>query len=105
MGNICWYTNLDIAKRHEELILYKNYSPEDYPKYDDSNVINVNKITDIPCDYFEPMGVPITFFDKYNPNQFEILGIANSARWIGYECYTVINNKKIYNRVIIRRKK
>lgn len=105
MGNICWYTNLDIAKRHEELILYKNYSPEDYPKYDNSDVINVNKITDIPCDYFAPMGVPITFFDKYNPDQFEILGIANSARWIGYECFTVINGKKIYNRVIIRRKK
>lgn len=104
MGNICWYTNLDIAKRHEELILYRNYTPEEYPKYNNSDVINVNKIQDIPCDYKSIMGVPITFFDKYNPDQFEILGIANSARWIGYECFTVIGEKKIYNRVIIRRK-
>ena len=50
------------------------------------------------------MGVPITFLDKYNPEQFEILGIANSARWIGYECYTFINGKKIYNRILIRRR-
>jgi len=51
------------------------------------------------------MGVPITFIDKYNPDQFEILGIANSARWIGYECYTLIKGKKIYNRILIRNRK
>ena len=94
MGNICWYTNLDIAKRHEDLILYKTCSPEEYPKYDNYEIINVNKVSEIPLDYEGLMGVPITFFDKYNPEQFEILGLANSARWLDYEFYTVIENKK-----------
>ena len=75
LGNICWFTNLDISKRHENLILYKNYSPEEYPKYDNYNAINVNKVAEIPLDYAGIMGVPITFLDKYNPEQFEIIGI------------------------------
>ncbi len=104
MGNITWFTNLDIAKRHEDLTLYKLYNPEEYPKYDSYNVINVNKVSDIPIDYDGIMGVPITFIDKYNPEQFEILGIANSARWIGYECYTLIQKKKIYNRVLVKKR-
>ena len=104
MGNICWYTNLDIAKRHEDIVLYKKYSEEEFPKYDNYDIINVNKVSDIPLDYEGVMGVPITFFDKYNPDQFEILGMANSARWLEYECYTVIADKKIYNRVLIKRK-
>lgn len=70
----CWYTNLDTNKRHEEMILYENYTPEKYPKYDNYDAINVNDVAKIPCDYFGIMGVPITFIDKYNPNQFEILG-------------------------------
>ncbi|MBR1962608.1 MAG: adenine-specific methyltransferase EcoRI family protein [Alistipes sp.] len=78
MGNICWFTNLDHKKRHEELILYKTYNPEDYPKYDNYNAINVNKVADIPCDYDGVMGVPITFLDKYNPEQFEIVGCTES---------------------------
>ena len=78
MGNICWFTNLDHQKRHEELILYKQYNPEDYPKYDNYNAINVNKVADIPCDYDGIMGVPITFLDKYNPEQFEIVGCTES---------------------------
>ena len=78
MGNICWFTNLDHEKRHEELILYKTYNPEDYPKYDNYNAINVNKVADIPCDYDGVMGVPITFLDKYNPEQFEIVGCTES---------------------------
>lgn len=73
MGNICWFTNLDISKRHEELILYKHYSSEEYPKYDNYDAINVDKTADIPCDYYGVMGVPITFLDKYNPEQFEIV--------------------------------
>lgn len=104
MGNICWYTNIDIAKRHEDLVLYKNYSPQEFPKFDNYDVINVDKVSDIPLDYDGVMGVPITFLDKYNPEQFEILGLANSARWIDYECYTVIGNRKIYNRILIKRK-
>ena len=77
-GNICWFTNLDIKKRHENLILYKKYSPEEYPKYDNYDAINVDKVADIPCDYFPTpncsgeMGVPITFLEKYNPEQFEL---------------------------------
>ena len=106
-GNMCWFTNLDHNKRHEDLILYKTYknNEEDYPKYDNYDVIEVSKTKDIPIDYKGAMGVPITFLDKYSPEQFEILGIANSARWIGYECYTKINGKKIYNRIIIKHKK
>ena len=104
LGNICWFTNLDHNKRHEELDLVCRYSPEEYPMYDNYRIINVNKIDDIPCDYDGVMGVPITFLDKYNPKQFEVLGMANSARWLSYECYTIINGRKIYNRVIIRNK-
>ncbi|MBO7316252.1 MAG: adenine-specific methyltransferase EcoRI family protein, partial [Paludibacteraceae bacterium] len=67
LGNVCWFTNLDVQKRHEDLILYKSYNPEEYPKYDNYDAINVNKTAEIPCDYNEAMGVPITFLDKYNP--------------------------------------
>ena len=71
--NCCWFTNLDIKKRHEDMILYKHYTPKEYPKYDNYDAINVNKVADIPCDYDGVMGVPITFLDKYNPDQFEIV--------------------------------
>lgn len=104
-GNICWFTNLDIKKRHEDLILIRKYNEEDYPKYDNYDVINVNKVKDIPYDYEDIMGVPITFIDKYNPEQFEIIGIANSARWIGdLECFTLIDGRKIYNRILVKNK-
>ena len=99
-----WYTNIPLKKFQEEINLVQEYSPEKYPKYDGYDIINVNKTADIPCDYYGVMGVPITFLDKYNPAQFEILGIANSARWIGYECFTTINDEKIYNRLLIRRR-
>ena len=164
-----WFTNLDYAMRHEELVLYKKYygNEEAYPKYDNYDAINVDRTSDIPCDYFKDigvpityldkhnpetfeikkfrkgndekdltytvragkiatdrqtrllptselsssascngiMGVPITFLDKYNPEQFEILGIANSARYMGdYPCFTVIDGRKIYNRILIKRK-
>jgi len=102
MGNTGWYTNLDVAKRHEPLTLYKKYSSTEYPTYDNYDAINVDKTSDIPLDYDGVMGVPITFLDKYNPEQFEILGIANSARWISYECFTLIQGKKIYNRILIK---
>lgn len=75
LGTICWFTNFDIQKRHEDLILYKHYTPEEYPKYDNYEAINVNKVSEIPCDYEGVMGVPITFLDKYNPDQFEIIDI------------------------------
>ena len=114
MGNICWFTNLDIKKRHEEMILYRNYNEQDYPKYDNYDAINVNKTADIPCDYFGVMGVPITFLDKYNPEQFEILGLAASAGYrpeiVGIEfvgekdARPLINNKNTYARVFIKRR-
>ena len=73
--NCHWFTNLDHKKRHENIILYKHYSPEEYPHYVNFDGIEVSKTADIPCDYDGAMGVPITFLDKYNPDQFEILGI------------------------------
>ena len=73
-GNACWFTNLDIAKRHEELVLYKNYSRKGYPKYKNYDAIEVSKYTDIPGHYDGAMCVPVTFLDRYNPDQFEILG-------------------------------
>lgn len=75
MGRIMWFTNLDTTKRHEKVTLYKKYSPEEYPKYDNYDAIEVSKYAEIPADYEEVMGVPITFLDKYNPEQFEIIGI------------------------------
>jgi hypothetical protein len=102
VSGVMWFTNLDHAKRHERMILYRKYTPDDYPKYDNYDVINVNRTADIPADYGGVMGVPITFLDKHNPDQFEIVGLANSARWIGHECFTVINGKRIYNRILIR---
>jgi len=105
MGRILWFTNLDTTKRHENIVLYKKYTPEEFPKYDNYDVINVDKVSDIPMNYNGVMGVPITFVDKYNPKQFEILGVANSARWIGYKCLTLIQGRKIYNRILIKNKK
>ena len=75
MRTACWFTNLDIAKRHEKLILWKNYTPEEYPKFDNYDAINIDKTDEIPCDYDGIMAVPITFLYKYCPEQFELLGI------------------------------
>jgi len=75
VSGVVWFTNLNISKRHEDLILYKHYNPEEYPKYDNYDAINVDKTNDIPMDYKGAMGVPITFLDKFNPEQFDILGI------------------------------
>ena len=102
VSGVHWFTNLDHKKRHEELILFKNYNPDDYPKYDNYDAINVNKTQDIPCDYDGVMGVPITFLDKYNPEQFEIVGNEDSLgipKGRGY-----VNGKRMYSRIFIRRK-
>ena len=77
VSGVVWFTNLDIKKRHEELELYKKYNPKDYHKYDNFNAINVDRTADIPEDYDGEMGVPITFLDKYNPDQFEIIDALN----------------------------
>ena len=77
-GNKLWFTNLDHKKRHEDLIMWKKYSPEEYPHYDNYDAINVDKISDIPCDWFGVMGVPLTFLNVYNPDQFEIITLGSS---------------------------
>ena len=114
LGNICWFTNLDIQKRHEELILYKKYSPEEYPHYDNYDAINVDKTADIPCDYDGAMGVPITYLDKHNPNQFEILDandliIENRApkkpHGLIKDKDGSINGRNVYARILIRKRK
>lgn len=89
VSGVHWFTNLEINKRHEDLILYKTYNEEEYPTYENFNAINVNKTKDIPMDYSGFIGVPITFLDKYNPEQFEIigLGISNSGIEIGVQPY------------------
>lgn len=74
-----WFTNIDYPQRHEDLILYKRYTADEYPQYDNYNAINVDKTADIPCDYDDAIGVPITFMDKYNPEQFEIIGLLQSS--------------------------
>ncbi len=76
-GNIGWYTNMDTTKRREKLILYKKYDSKIYQKYDNYNAIEVSKVSDIPLNHEGIMGVPVTFLDKYNPDQFEILGITD----------------------------
>ena len=77
-GNVGWFTNLDVAKRHEVLTLYKKYTANEFPKYDNYDAIEVSKVSEIPIDYKGTMGVPISFLDKYNPNQFEILGMSDN---------------------------
>ncbi|WP_426841676.1 adenine-specific methyltransferase EcoRI family protein [Glaesserella parasuis] len=114
LGNICWFTNLDHAKRHEELLLYKAYSEEEYPKYDNYDAIEVNKVKDIPFDYQGAMGVPITFMDKYNPDQFEILSandfrISNKIPFKEHGLIKdkdgTINGKPTYVRIVIKHKR
>ncbi len=98
-----WFTNLDYPQRHEELVLYKRYTPEEYPKYDNYDAINVDKTTDIPYDYDGIMGVPITFVDKYNPRQFEILGLDDHrVSWRGRG--PDLHGETLYRRIIIRKK-
>lgn len=97
-GNICWYTNLDIKKRHESMILTKNYTPEAYPHYENYDAIEVSKTADIPKDYTGVMGVPVTFLDKYNPEQFEIVGTCENEDLYGLKTrvYSPDERKQAY---------
>lgn len=104
MGSVNWYTNLYVAKRHKEFTLYKKYSPQEYPKYDNYNAINVNRYIDIPMDYKGVMGVPITFLDKHNPDQFEIIGLDRYTSKNGDKDFT-INGKLLFRRLLIKKKK
>jgi hypothetical protein len=125
-----WFTNLDVPSRHETLTLYKQYNSLDYPTYDNYDAINVNKTSEIPYDYNGTIGVPITFLDKYNPEQFEILGMCENLDLYGLktriyssqECRDryfelfkkkgvydlnaagVVNGNKVYQRLLIKRK-
>ena len=106
-----WFTNIEDANCNLPLDLYKKYNPKDYPKYDNYDAINVNKTKDIPMDYDGVMGVPITFLDKYCPTQFEIVGFTSSSRECTYgqlignaTTRAMIGGKKIYARILIRRK-
>ena len=101
VSGVVWFTNLDTNKRHEDLILYKNYTPQEYSKYDNYDAINVDKTKDIPCDYAGAMGVPITFLDKFNPDQFEIIKFRKGDD----DKDLAINGKTTYFRIIIKNKK
>ena len=99
-GSICWFTNLDIKKRHEEIILYKSYNEEEFPKYDNYDAIEVSKVCEIPKDYDGVMGVPITFLYRYNPSQFEIVKFRKGDD----DKDLCVNGKCPYFRILIRKK-
>lgn len=101
VSGVVWFTNLDITKRHEDIILYKQYTPEEYPKYDNYDAINVNKTAEIPYDYDGVIGVPITFLDKYNPEQFELVKFrkGNDDKDLS------INGKCPYFRILIKKRR
>jgi hypothetical protein len=119
-GNVGWYTNLDTTKRHEVMTLYKKYDQGEYPKYVNYDAIEVAKVADIPMDYDREMGVPITFLDKYNPGQFEMVGsslflgkpmkdIAPKGSYVqgGPRFYLSNSNgtyRRLYDRLVIKRK-
>jgi hypothetical protein len=114
--NVGWFTNIDFEARHEELILYKKYNENEYPKYDNYDAININATKEIPYDYKGIMGVPITFLDKYNPEQFEIidglnrystLDVAGTNEWArkNHLHMTSINGKSTYYRILIKNKR
>lgn len=121
LGNACWFTNLDVSKRNEDLILYKKYSPEAYPTYANYNGIEVGTTSDIPVNYSGPMGVPLTFLAQHNPDQFEILG---SSRTLGKPISEIAKKgsyaaggprfyldngdgtyRRLYDRIVIRNKR
>lgn len=102
-GNINWYTNLDFAKRHEKIILWKEYNDKEYPKYETYDAIEVSKVTNIPVNYNGIMGVPISFMSKYNPEQFEIVGEFNHGSDNIFDlAKPIINGKELYPRIAIR---
>ena len=114
VSGVVWYTNIDTDKRHEDIILYRSYNEVDYPKYDNYDAINIDKTKDIPMDYKGIMGVPITFIDKFNPDQFEIIG-ATESEGKGFSnglwnekskvSQPLVNQQKVYKRIFIKNRK
>ena len=112
LGNTVWFTNLKKPTNKNKLILEKKYNPSEYPKYDNYDAINVNKVKDIPKDYNGYMGVPLTYLGQHCPDQFEIIGITENADYLksiyidGFEKYDrgYINKKRMYSRIIIKQK-
>jgi len=110
MGNVIWFTNLNHNRRHEELALWKRYTAEEYPTYDNYNAINVNKVADIPIDYNGYISVPVTFMNKYNPEQFEIVGMGedngtglSGGVWNGGSKSCLVNGKAMFKRIFIKK--
>ncbi|MBI4118970.1 MAG: adenine-specific methyltransferase EcoRI family protein [Parcubacteria group bacterium] len=114
-GNVGWFTNLDVEKRHQKLTLYKNYNSKEYPKYDNFEAIEVSRVAEIPKDYTGNMGVPITFLEKHDPEQFEIVDMLNRYTLLdtqktnedvrakhSHTCN--INGKAVYSRIVIKNK-
>ncbi|CAN5774659.1 adenine-specific methyltransferase EcoRI family protein [soil metagenome] len=115
LGNACWFTNLDIRRRHEDLIMYKTYDPTSYPEYDNYNAIEVARYKDIPTDYNGVMGVPLTFLEHYNPEQFEIVGSDYEVKqgllpdilrpeWSGKTDRGYIKGRRLFARVLVRKR-
>lgn len=121
VSGVNWFTNIDHKKRHEPIDLYKHYTPEEYPTYDNYDAINVDKTADIPMDYDGIMGVPVTFMDKFNPDQFEMIWQASGntracapkevLERLHYQKHpedrggcTILNGKRTYGRIFIKRK-
>jgi len=107
VSNSCWFTSLPVRKHQETLTLYRKYDEKKFPKYVNYNAINVDTWRDIPSDYDGEIGVPITFLDKYNPEQFEILGIDRVLveEATGKVSRFKIDGQEIYARVIIKNKR
>ena len=108
LGNACWFTNLDMAKRYEDLILFKRFKQSEYPRYDNYDAIEVSRVENIPEDFDGVMGVPVTFLDKHNPNQFEILGSNRGVEQDPKGVYgrgSHLNGTETFKRIFIRNKK
>lgn len=101
MGNICWFTNLDIEKRHQPLELFRNYNPVDYPSYEEFDGINVNNTIDIPCDYYGIIGVPVSYLAYHCKEQFRLIGLDHPEKWLGHG--PLLNGKNKYRRLLIQR--
>ncbi len=115
LGNACWFTNLDIEKRHEELPLYTTYDKKQFPQYDNYNAIEVARYKEIPSDYDGVMGVPLSFLEKHNPAQFEIVGSDYEVKqgllpqlirkgWTGKLDRGYVNGQRRFARILVRRR-